>query len=210
MFPSVPVFAAAAAALGIDGRRPVVVYDRSANHFSAPRVWFTLRVFGVPEVYVLDGGFAHWNGTVEEGVVPSADLAEQEWHPDLSRVLNGPEMARIVEAGTAQIVDARGAPRFRGEAPEPRAGLASGHMPGAANVPFDTLTDADGHFQKPEALSQIFAGKSGADTVVSCGSGMTAAVLALGLARTGQGARLYDGSWTEWGRGTLGPIVTGE
>lgn len=213
MLPSSATFAAAVAALGIDGSRPVVVYDRSPNHFSAPRVWFTLRVFGLKEVYVLDGGLLRWQQEgrpLETGVPATAPVPLRDWQPDLSRVLSGEAMAQIVAQGQSQIIDARGAPRFRGEVAEPRPGLRAGHMPGARNLPFDQLTGTAGGFASPEQLRALFADKSGPDTVVSCGSGMTAAVLALGLARIGETARLYDGSWTEWGRGTLGPIVTGD
>lgn len=213
MLPPVPVFAAAMAALGIDGSRPVVVYDRSPNHFSAPRVWFTLQVFGLRDVFVLEGGFTAWQAAghpVEAGETVATAVPPRDWQPDLSRLLSGPAMAALVAGGAAQIIDARGAARFQGLAAEPRPGLQSGHMPGARNLPFDSLTLADGRFADPVLLAQLFAGKAGPDTVLTCGSGMTAATLALGLARLGQGARLYDGSWSEWGQGRLGPIVTGE
>lgn len=210
MLPRPAEFAPAAAALGIDGTRPVVVYDRSPNHFSAPRVWFTLRVYGLT-TYVLDGGLMRWQAEgrpVEAGEPPAAGLVPRDWQPDLTQVIGGAELA--ADLAEVQVIDARGAARFRGEAPEPRPGLRSGHMPGAANLPFDRLTGADGRFADAGTLQALFAGKTGPRTVLSCGSGMTAAVLALGLARIGQAARLYDGSWTEWGQGALGPIVTGE
>lgn len=211
MFPPVAVFGPAAAALGIDGSRPVVVYDRSANHFSAPRVWFTLTTFGI-EAHVLEGGLQAWQREgheVETGPATSQSVALRDWAPDLTRLVSGGEMAALVAGAEARVIDARGALRFRGEAPEPRPGLQSGHMPGASNLPFDQLTRPDGRFASVAELEALFAGKTGAQTVLSCGSGMTAATLALGLARLGQGARLYDGSWSEWGRGLLGPIVTG-
>ncbi|ADO44301.1 rhodanese domain-containing protein (plasmid) [Ketogulonicigenium vulgare Y25] len=214
MMPDAVTFGAAMAALGIDGSKPVVVYDRSVNHFSAPRVWFTLTAYGVPDVRVLDGGLLYWQKLglpLEEGApTNTATVPVKDWVLDTRRVLSGTEMAEVVAAGTRPIIDARGAPRFQGTAPEPRAGLTSGHMPGATNVPFDQLTDTTtGQFASVDQLETLFAEKSGTDTVLTCGSGMTAATLTLGLARIGQTGTIYDGSWTQWGRGTLGPIVTG-
>ncbi|ARO15928.1 thiosulfate/3-mercaptopyruvate sulfurtransferase (plasmid) [Ketogulonicigenium robustum] len=213
MMPDAATFGAAMAALGIDGQKPVVVYDRSPNHFSAPRVWFTLTAYGVPDVFVLDGGLLAWtaqNLPLESGDVTAATVAARDWVLGSGRVLSGPQMADVVAAGTRAIIDARGAARFKGEVAEPRPGLQSGHMPGATNVPFDTLTAPDGRFASAKTLDALLAGKAGDDTVLSCGSGMTAATLALGLARIGKQGSVYDGSWTEWGRGTLGPITKGD
>lgn len=202
MLPPPEVFGPAMAALGIDGSRPIVVYDRSVTHFSAPRVWFTLQAYGL-EARVLDGGLSAWTGPLVSGEETGA-VAERAWTLEASRVIAGEELARDLDR--LQILDARGAARFEGRAAEPRPGLISGHMPGARNIPFDQLT-SEGRFLAPEALRALFAGKTGPETVLTCGSGMTAAVLALGLARIGQRARLYDGSWAEWGQGKLGPIV---
>lgn len=212
MLPSEDTFAAAMAALGIDGTRPVVVYDRSANHFSAPRVWFTLRAFGVPDVRVLDGGLKAWIAAglpTETGLAKDADAApRRQWRLKDGSALTGPEMAEQAKRDPAAIVDARSADRFAGRAPEPRPGLQSGHMDGSLNVPFDTLTGPDGRFLDAEALSAVFGGLASPSPVVTCGSGMTACALALGLARIGTNARLYDGSWADWGRGELGPIAS--
>lgn len=211
MLPSNEHFAQAMAKLGVDGTRPVVVYDRSANHFSAPRVWFTLKLFGVNECYVLNGGLAAWKqagNTTDEGKPAPAAVSQRTWTLDRSRVVSGEQMSQFVEACSETILDARAKNRFVGEAPEPRPGLSSGHMPGSVCVPFAGLTDAEGNFADPQTLKEIFKEIESPNPIVSCGSGITACVLALALARVGIEARLYDGSWAEWGRGTLGPIAT--
>ena len=126
---------------------------------------------------------------------------------DAAGVFSGAEVAGLVGTGGRPIFDARSRDRFQGRAPEPRPGLQSGHMPGASCVPFTELTGADGLFLDAESLREIFGDVAGRP-VLSCGSGMTACVLALGLARIGAPSTLYDGSWSEWGQGQLGPIVT--
>ena len=212
MLPTEAHFATAMAELGIDGSRPVVIYDRSANHFSAPRVWMTLKLFGVEASYVLNGGLQAWKAAghaVESGDPAKASVAAKDWTLDRSCVLSGADMAEYVKAGSETILDARANNRFIGEAPEPRPGLTSGHMPGSSCVPFTGLTDADGNFLNPKALSELFKGLATTNPIVSCGSGITACVLALGLERIGVKAGLYDGSWAEWGQGKLGPIATG-
>jgi thiosulfate/3-mercaptopyruvate sulfurtransferase len=210
MLPDSTLFGAAMARLGIDGSKPVVVYDRSANHFSAPRVWFTLRLFGITQAYVLNGGLSAWqaaNHPVQNGPQQAAQPAKpQSWEIDQTRVLSGTQMAQLVTDAASVILDARPNDRFAGNAPEPRAGLQSGHMPGSTSMPFNSLTGPDGEFLDTAALDVLFADLKGKQPIVTCGSGMTACVLALGLARTGIDARLYDGSWTEWGQGSLGPI----
>lgn len=212
MLPTEAHFATAMAELGIDGSRPVVIYDRSANHFSAPRVWMTLKLFGVKACCVLNGGLQAWKAAghaIESGDPAKASVAANDWTLDRSRVVSGTDMAEYVRAGGETILDARANNRFIGEAPEPRPGLTSGHMPGSSCVPFTSLTDAEGNFLQPNALRELFSGVAAANPIVSCGSGITACVLALGLERIGVKARLYDGSWTEWGQGRLGPIATG-
>lgn len=118
MLPLVSIFAATMAALGIDSTKPVVIYDRSPNHFSAPRVWFTLRVFGLTEVLVLDGGFLRWQAEgrpIEPGEQVAASVPARDWQPDLARIVSGPAMAALVAEGRSQIIDARSGPRFRGK-----------------------------------------------------------------------------------------------
>lgn len=204
MLPTDVQFSQALQELGIDGSRPIIVYDRSINHFSAPRVWFTLKAFGLRDVRVLDGGLLAWRaaGLPEDSGPPAPvpAVALTAWRLDRARIADLAEIERIVVDRAQPIIDARAAERFHGWAAEPRPGLRAGHMPGAFNQPFDQLTATDGTFASAEALAQIFAAiPQGPQPVLSCGSGMTAAVLALGLARLGRDARLYDGSWSEWG-----------
>ena len=209
MLPDAATFGAAMAALGIDGSRPVVVYDRSVNHFSAPRVWFTLRLYGLPDVKVLNGGLAAWTAAghaTASGAADHTTVAPRQWQMDDARVMAGTDMAARVAAGDTQVIDARARERFDGTAPEPRPGLRSGHMPGAACVPFTALTGPNGLFQDNATLRELFADTGQETAVVTCGSGMTACVLALGLHRLGRDAILYDGSWAEWGQGELGQI----
>ncbi|WP_370271974.1 sulfurtransferase [Pseudooceanicola nitratireducens] len=212
MLPTEAGFAVAMAALGIDGTKPVVVYDRSTNHFSAPRVWYTLRLFGLEKVFVLDGGMTSWTGgghATEQGAAsPYETVPQRTWKLRRSQVISGPDMAVRVATGGEVIIDARSQDRFDGTAPEPRPGLKSGHMPGATCLPFGTLTGPDGLFLGRAELKALFGNRAACDPILSCGSGMTACVLALGLARIGVTGRLFDGSWAEWGQGTLGPIET--
>jgi thiosulfate/3-mercaptopyruvate sulfurtransferase len=204
MLPTPHAFADAAAELGLSRGRPVVVYD-AQGLFSAPRVWWTLRVMGFPEVRVLDGGLKKWRAegrptTQEVTALPRTSL-EPAFEPGLVRDLAA--VTAAVTGQTAQLVDARAAARFRGEAPEPRAGLRSGHMPGARNVPWPGLVAEDGTLKSATELRNAFQ-NAGVDLagpiVTTCGSGVSAALLALALARLGRGdVAVYDGSWTEWG-----------
>jgi thiosulfate/3-mercaptopyruvate sulfurtransferase len=217
MMPAAADFAKAVGELGIGDSDRVVVYDRSANHFSAPRVWQTFRAFGHEAVHVLDGGLDAWEKSgfpIEQGISSAALKSYRVLAPRPEGVMSLAGLRGLIaDQGPAQIVDARSAGRFEGTAPEPRAGLRGGHMPRARNVPFDRLTGADGRFLSPDAIATLFADAGvgpGGPVVASCGSGLTACVLALGLARIGQNdVAIYDGSWTQWGGLADTPIVTG-
>jgi thiosulfate/3-mercaptopyruvate sulfurtransferase len=215
MLPTPEAFASAAGALGLSREAEIVVYD-SFGVRSAARAWWTLRVMGYRRVQVLDGGLRAWRAAglpLETGPhpVPPAVEVSPEARPE--RVRSQSEVASALETGSAQVVDARSAPRFRGEAPEPRPGLRSGHMPGALNLPFDRLLTAEGRMKSPKEIAAAFeaAGIDPARPVIAtCGSGVTASVLALALEILGSQAAVYDGSWAEWGGASGGDVVTGD
>jgi thiosulfate/3-mercaptopyruvate sulfurtransferase len=214
MLPSGVKFASRVRKLGLGDGSRMVVYDQLGLR-SAARVWWTFRAMGHLDVVVLDGGLPKW---IAEGR-PIEDIPspprERHFTPrysaDLVRDLN--QVKKALETGREQLVDARPAGRFTGETPEPRAGLRSGHMPGARNVPASELIAPDGTMKTPAQMTEIFE-KAGVDLnrpiITTCGSGITAAIVALGLARLGkERAAVYDGSWTEWGGREDTPIVTG-
>jgi len=212
MLPSAPAFAEAAGELGLDRKATIVVYD-AHGIYSAPRVWWTLRVMGYPKVFVLDGGLKAWRA---EGLpLETAEAAPRpvEVEPvfDWRLVTDLANVAQVLASGEAQVVDARSAARFRGEAPEPRATLRSGHMPGALNLPFNLVVNEDGTLKSATDLRAAFAHVDlGRPIVTTCGSGVTASVLALALARLGRfDVAVYDGSWTEWGGRPDTAVVTG-
>lgn len=214
MLPSAVKFASRMRKLGIGDGARLVIYD-SQGLFSAPRVWWTFRAMGHEDVVVLDGGLPKWiaeGRPVEDGVPPPRERHfTARYSHDLVR--DQAQVRRALASGKDQLVDARPAARFRGEAPEPRPGLRSGHMPGALNVPSSSVIAPDGTMKSAEQLTAVFEA-AGIDLarpiVTTCGSGITASTLALALARLGRDRTpVYDGSWADWGREGDTEVVTG-
>ncbi|WP_081822230.1 3-mercaptopyruvate sulfurtransferase [Acidocella facilis] len=211
MLPTPEAFATAMRDLGISNTTRIIVYDQRGI-FSAPRLWWMLRVFGHDNVQVLNGGLPGWidAGGITETGAPGPALAGQfipAFRPQMVRSLT--DMRANLETNAALMLDARAGARFRAEVPEPRAGMRGGHIPGARSLPFGDLLE-NGQYRSPEALRAIFA-KAGVDgtkpLIASCGSGVTACVLALGLVQAGlPEAAIYDGSWSEWGGRSDTPI----
>ncbi|MFK8251365.1 3-mercaptopyruvate sulfurtransferase [Ancylobacter terrae] len=212
MLPKPHDFAAAVGALGIGDGAKIVVYD-GAGLFSAPRVWWTLRAFGAQDVSILDGGFPKWlaEGRPTEDGPGRHRPARFTPRVDSTLIADMDEVARTLKEGSAQIVDARPADRFRGEAPEPRPGVRPGHIPGSRNLPFTEVVK-DGTLAAPATIRSALDA-AGIDperpAITSCGSGVSAAILWLALDSIGRTPQaLYDGSWAEWGSSDR-PIATG-
>ncbi|MEO5323736.1 3-mercaptopyruvate sulfurtransferase [Mesorhizobium sp. CC13] len=214
MLPSPALFARHAGSMGISADDTIVIYD-GPGFLAAPRVWWMFRIMGVFQVYILDGGFDRWKADGRPVTSQPTKTAPNVFHVDYdaSKVVSLAEMREIVRSGAAQVADARSAGRFEGRDPEPRAGLRSGHMPGARNVPSASLSE-NGELLPLDRLKSTLEA-AGLDlskpVVTTCGSGVTAAVITLALQSLGHGDnRLYDGSWTEWGGLSDTPVATGK
>lgn len=216
MLPEPQSFAAAVARMGIGGDTRVVAYDNNSFMASA-RVWWTFRVFGHDRVSVLDGGLRRWKAVgaaLESGAAGPAPSAEFSagYRPELVRDLA--QMRQLLDEPESRIIDARSPGRFAGSEPEPRRGLRSGHIPGSRSLFFKNLVDEAAGTLKPVGALELEFRRAGVDldgpVVATCGTGITAAILALGLYRLGRrDTAVYDGSWTEWGGREDTPVAIG-
>ena len=215
MVPPIEKFMSRMRAMGVGDGHQVVVYD-GMGLFSAARIWWLFKLMGQNNIAVLDGGFPKWQA---EGR-PVDDLPPiiRDRHMTVRRqnhmVKDVTQVSAASKLGDYEIIDARSPGRFRGEEPEPRAGLRPGHIPGSKNVCFKDLLNADQTMKNPVEIRQIFQ-SAGVDfdkpAITTCGSGVTAAVLSLGLQRIGKTDHsLYDGSWSEWGMFPTVPVATGD
>ena len=213
MLPRPEAFAAAVGAMGVGDGMRIVVYD-GLGLFSAPRVRWTFRTFGAADVVILDGGFPKWRAEgrpVEDGPPRARAARSFTARLDHSAVADAGDVEKALAGAAVQVVDARPGDRFRGEAPEPRAGVRSGHMPGSLNLPFPAIMQ-DGRLKDADAIAAAFV-EAGVDLdrpmITSCGSGVSAAILSAALETIGRPARsIYDGSWAEWGASER-PLATG-
>jgi len=215
MAPPVEKFMSRLRAMGVGDGHQVVVYD-GMGLFSAARVWWLFRLMGQNNIAVLDGGFPKWQaeGRPVEDMPPMVRDRHMTVRRQNHMVKDVTQVAAASKLGDYEIIDARSAARFRGDAPEPRPGLRAGHIPGSKNVPYTSLLNDDGTMKSPETVRDIFVA-AGVDltkpAITSCGSGVTAAVVSLALEILGKTDHaLYDGSWSEWGMFPTVPVATGE
>ncbi|MCB9991803.1 MAG: sulfurtransferase [Rhodospirillales bacterium] len=213
MLPSAEAFASAVSALGISNSDTVVVYDQGGIAMAACRAWWMFRVFGHDKVYVLDGGLPYWEATGHDmntnpPIPPVPGTFTSAFRAELVRDLE--DMKATLDDPDTLILDARSPDRFAGMVTEPRPGLRSGHIPGSSNVPFMNLMNpTTGGLMPPGFIEEYLAGfPLQKNIVTSCGSGVTACVLALALYTIGkENVAVYDGSWTEWGLESSGTEI---
>lgn len=214
MLPTAQIFEQAMQDIGLNNEDHIIVYDRSSLVSSA-RAWWMFRFFGHEKTALLDGGYEHWLESGMPTTQTSPPIGRGNFtarQQDVFSAISMEEIAQgLAEQNIAQIIDARASERFKGLAAEPRAGLRSGHIPTAVNVPINSLFDEQKCFKNAQTIKSLFE-DAGVDytkpAITSCGSGVTACGLILGLALTGKtDIRLYDGSWSEWGASDY-PIET--
>lgn len=215
MAPTVEKFMSRMRAMGVGDGHQIVVYD-GMGIFSAARVWWTFKLMGKVDVAVLDGGLPKWQaeGREVEDLPPMVRDRHMTVQRQAHLVRDVTQVSSAAKLRDHEIIDARAADRFLGQAPEPREGLRSGHIPGSRNVPFGTLLAQDGTMKAPDTLRAVFEA-AGVDlskpAITTCGSGVTAAILSLALERIGKSDHsLYDGSWSEWGQFPTLPVATTE